>query len=1203
MKAKNSLMFVSGFLTSILCVILVLGIALGVLGTTKRVSDISKLNPQIGNVIDPNSELGKKTLLQAYQMIKKDLDKFENMTLGELKKKYGINIPDTLPGQLRFIKLSVLFNTKLKDLTHTFADKLLDSFSVEEALKSLNLHKTVKTSAPFNVLHGSDGLLSKSPFKLKEQFAKEPLLDYLQNHITFGELSKQLGIDLEKDDAFKNIDAFKDINSKSLKDSIDFFKTIDSKLKIRDVFNFAKIEKDKLSLLEEKGVLDLTFKEFADQKDELLKSIILTDVVDVNLSPYYQDDSGEYVFIAEPKKILCDPLVFDRLNGRRFNKIVQTIDGKTETSFEEDPTGAYLEYNYGYFTLYNPSNEKHASLKRYRLADSSDHSIADPRRIKADTDLFAFNKHTKSFEPYVSGKYDLLYVKNVPSTKILQRFATLQFKNPDNILKELVLSDVVDVKPDTYHFVETVSLHTTLDPDAKYAVFENDRFITINHLLPNFKSAYEGQKLYKLVSSGSSEKLLKLFAFVGFNDGATKINNLFKSFTLNELIDVEPDKYEPASDGDYVFVRDGKAGYFTLYNAAIHDASETRYSKTFKSSTNNVLKRVSHTKVNDIKSSFNSLILGELIDINNDTFVSANDFIKKFNYSSTPDGNSPIYIADPSTSCFRYNSDIGSYEACENPLIGLKYYKYLDGAYTLLDSFEPNCFVKTKVGTSHAVLKKLSFTKFDDLSTNAESLLKSMFFDEILDIENYDIVRIPSTSGTPSYFSNAYANEKDETFTFIEDSKGQYKVASRLYVQANEKQLKDKFAAGSPKTVKFKWVNLKDKIEYLVTHNGKTPIEALNSLVADEYLFVSHGGKYVFNTPWALTRINRAKAELLKPHLGNFANANVFLREEQASPIAGIHGEFSPYKNKHLNIYDPIHEKYLPYTDDTSVPGANQKAYLSLGDSTAHLYYVLKDGYYPADEYTPQEELFEENTALNHDGSFVDDSYIRSTTPLDFTNKQYYRLLKYKDNSGVTQILTKYFSPTSDTANNFVDPTSLTYSKVLCNTTLFEDEHGDYKLFDGNIVKISKDETYTGKRYFAHIGHVANSGSIPELSSTVDLLTAKSSKILRALSKKKAKVDNIDTVVKTLQLQDLISAPKRSIFQHPTLSHSTLENVADNFNTLMKTVTFGDLCDYGEYYVEAKTLEYLKNISLEKFILSIKFTNDGLVIDHDVLFA
>ena len=168
---------------------------------------------------------------------------------------------------------------------------------------------------------------------------------------------------------------------------------------------------------------------------------------------------------------------------------------------------------------------------------------------------------------------------------------------------------------------------------------------------------------------------------------------------------------------------------------------------------------------------------------------------------------------------------------------------------------------------------------------------------------------------------------------------------------------------------------------------------------------------------------------------------------------------------------------------------------------------------------------------------------------------------------------------------------------------MFEDEHGDYKLFDGNIVKISKDETYMGKRYFAHIGHVANSGSIPELSSTVDLLTAKSSKILRALSKKKAKVDNIDTVVKTLQLQDLISAPKRSIFQHPTLSHSTLETVADNFNTLMKTLTFGDLCDYGEYYVEAKALEYLKNISLEKFILSIKFTNDGLVIDHDVLFA
>ena len=1203
MRAKNSLMFISGFLTSILCVILILGISIGVLGTTKRVSDITKLNPQVGNVIDPNSELGKKTLLQAYQMIKKDLSKFDDMTLGEIKKKYGFNIPDALPGQLNFIKLSALFNTKLKDLTRTFADTILDSFTVEEALRSLQLHETVKTSAPFNVLHGADGLLSKSPFKLKEQFAKEPLLDYLQTRITFGELSKQLGVNLEEDDKFKNIDAFKNINSKNLKDAIAFFKTIDTKLKIRDVLNFANIDKNKFSLLEEKGVLDLTFKEFSDKKDELLKSIILTDVVDVNLSPYYKDDNGEYVFVSEPKKILCDPIVFNQLNGKRFKKIIKLVDGKTETSFEEDPSGTYLEYNYGYFTLYNPNNEKHSSLKKYRLADSSDYSIVDPRKIKADTALFTFNKDTNSFVPYVSGKYDLLYVKNTPSTKILQRFATLQFKNPDNLLKQVVLSDIIDIKPDNYTFVETISSSTILDSSAKYAVFENDRFLVVNHLLPNFKSAYEGQKLYKLVSSGSSEKLLKLFTYVSFDNGATKINNLFKSFTLNELIDIESDKFEPTADGDYVFINDDKAGYFTLYNAAIHSSTEIRYSKIFTSSTNNVLKRISHTKINNIKSAFSSLVLGELIDTNNDSFLSANDFIKRFNYSSTPDGNSPINVANPLTPCFRYNSDTGMYESCENPLIGLKYYKYNSGAYALLTSFEPDCFVKTKIGTSHAVLKKLAFTKFDDLNTNAENLLKSMFFDELFNVDNYDIVRAPATSGSPSYFSNVYANEKDEAFTFIEDAKGQYKVASRLYIQANEKQLADKFEVGSTNAVKFKWVNLKDKIEYLVTHAGKTPMEALNNLIIDEYLFVSHGGKYFFNTPWALTRINKAKAELLKPHFGNFASANVFIREEQTSPVLGINGEFLPYKNKHLNIYDPLHEKYVPYTNDSSVPGCNQKAYLSLGDSPTHLYYVLKDGYYPADEYTPSEELFEENTALNTDGSFVDDSYIRSTAPFDFTNKQYYRLLKYTDNAGVLHTLTKYFTPENDTANSFIDPASSTYSKVLCNTTLFENDLGNYKLFDGNIVKISKDENYTGKRYFNYIGHVANSGSIPELSRPVDLLTTKSSKILRALSKKQAKLDNIDTVVKTLQIQDLISAPKRSIFQHPTLSHSTLENISENFNTLMKTLTFGDLCNYGEYSIDVKALEYLKNINLEKFILSIKFTDVGLVIDHDILFS
>ena len=102
MKAKSGLMFMAGFLTSILTIILVLGITIGVLGTTKRVGDIAKMSPTTEKLIEPNSELGKKTVLQAYKMLRKDLSTLGDVPLKDLNKKYGIKFPERFFGGFGF---------------------------------------------------------------------------------------------------------------------------------------------------------------------------------------------------------------------------------------------------------------------------------------------------------------------------------------------------------------------------------------------------------------------------------------------------------------------------------------------------------------------------------------------------------------------------------------------------------------------------------------------------------------------------------------------------------------------------------------------------------------------------------------------------------------------------------------------------------------------------------------------------------------------------------------------------------------------------------------------------------------------------------------------------------------------------------------------------------------------------------------------
>ena len=1171
MKAKNGLMFMAGFLTSILTIILVLGITIGVLGTTKRVGDITRMSPTTEKLIDPNSELGKKTVLDAYKMLRKDLDKLGDVPLKDLKKKYGINLPEKFSGVLSFLDPSKLYEFSIRSLTQDtpkVVDALLDSFYVNKALENFGLLDTVKNSLPFDVIKNeTTGLLYKKASELKSMLDKGELIDHVQKNVKFNEVTNMLGIDLTKDEKFKDIDFIKNISGKTIKEAIESFKNIGNELKVKDVAKFAgidfmkderfkdipffaklndkpvsqfleatknisseltlgnilkiaKVDDSKLKILKEKNLLDKTIKEIVDDKDAILDSFVLSDLVDVDVAPYYEDPQGNYVMASSKQYVECDASAFDKLNGNRFRRESVIEDGKTVSKYFPNPTGSYLEYNFGYFTLYNPNKAEHASLKRYSLATSNEYSIIHPKNITATSELYTYNAVTKTFEAYASGQYDFLYQKKTASSKLLQRLFNTKLKKPDETIKELILADVIDINNDMFSDEGVVSSASSFDATAKYAIFENNRYSFVDVTLPNFKVKYDGKRLFKQASVGTSEKLLKLLSFVSFENGAQSLNSFLETATLREFTDIEFDKYELDTDGDFVFEEEGTAGHYVPYNAAVHGSTD-RYKRTYKSPTNSVLKRASSTKLNSISNLFNNLLVGEVLDIKSDVF--------KLSTSPAPDR---------------------------------KYYKYDGGVYTLLDTWSNPCYEKVKIGDSHAVLKKLALVKFNDLSSMVDNILKNVFLDELFDLTPYNIV---DTEGTKDRkFVEQYNRYANNGYTFIQDAGGNYVESDVLYEKANSLQL------GGTETVTFKWVTAKDYVEHIVS-SGETPANALERLKR-EHLYVLDNGQYHFNRPWALYRLNK--------NLTSLENSDVFVRLASSHTLSGVAGSATAYTGKNLVLYNPIDDKYVAY-DKTNV---------GLIGHDDLVYYEYKDGYYKYDKDNSRPAPLSELYKVDASGNYI------AATSLADPEQLYFK----HSSVGTTKL---YFASISDTAIDHTHLGSVKYKMVGCSPVLKPDVNGEYKLFDNQLSKLNG-EAYSGTKYSVLYGYVSDYAETGPsfLTTEVRSVAEKSLHLLTSLSKKRANLNNMNDVMSFLTLEELFDLPPNSIFAHHDLKTSTLTNLPDKFKTLMSSMSIADLCNYGEYTINNVVFNSLGKIKIDKFMQSLDVDNSGLVIDHDKLF-
>ena len=327
----------------------------------------------------------------------------------------------------------------------------------------------------------------------------------------------------------------------------------------------------------------------------------------------------------------------------------------------------------------------------------------------------------------ISGDY--LIAHEGTSSKVLQLVAYMtvaELESADDLLDSLTVGDVVDTEAETTakilkvlsdaklselgSKVDTLSLAEMTD--IKFTAYTQVDGIDGSYTLSYDKDA-DGNYIY--------------VNYDGSNPNA--------SYVTRYAYDRDTKTYTESATGKYM-----RAYYFTLYNPAVHNVDGTAPKHTYdinkgavETPSSKVLQRLAYTKVMDFSGSFNNLILGEVMDIDADSYVA-------------DDGTS-----SGETTKYYYDSALNIY---------LRVTKANESEHVA-----DTKYVVAKEGTSQSVLKRLAYVKIDDMSAAMEKITKDMLLSELVDIYNEYAVE-----ENTSFDLFAYDESKDRFF--LEDTDG-----------------------------------------------------------------------------------------------------------------------------------------------------------------------------------------------------------------------------------------------------------------------------------------------------------------------------------------------------------------------------------------------------------------------------------------------
>ncbi len=803
--------------------------------------------------------------------------------------------------------------------------------------------------------------------------------------------------------------------------------------------------------------------------DTIVNELSIGELIEITYDQYAKNPSGDYV-----KTDLFVP----------FNKYLELHkQAKAESGlFAKDASGNFVPatdesgetyVNIARYTLYDA--EKHAGLDRYALTLESATSITIQSMARRG---YLLNE--------VGEKVDSLFIDELIRVKadsavimrsLAKRGTTLN-KFAD-VADELKLSEVIEISADSARIMKSLVARDCMIKDLDKIANDLTLSETVDVKFDQFTPDASG-KYVKVVGDG--------YVFYDKNNPLMKGMPRFKKDASSS-----PATYIADNNGS--FVHDF---YFTLYNIATHSDATlyTRYDRTAAESgaSSKVLQRLAFSNIGDFSTAFDSLTLGDVIDIDPDVLEVADAAYK---------------LANPTVT----------------------YYAY-DETNHVFKRDETGVYYVSRAGESSAVLKRLAFVPVNSLSTALDTIIKDMLLSELIDVYEQYAVSVDTAynpTSTPAstiqetdrfIVKSLGVNESGKEYTFVYNQFGKYIARDYAFIPTPIAKLHQ---SG---TVRFAYKKLNNLIE-------------VASAATNGGVYYKHGEEYVDNAALCVYLASIEKFD------------NLYTRESVTS--GGI--EAATYSD--ANLYVEISGMYTPY-------------------NSAKLTHLGFDSYFVK--------------TTNEDGSMF---YVPTTTP-NASDDTYYQY-QGKDEDG-----------------NSKEPL---YSKVYCENIYVKSAGGNY-VFNGNEYvaydaakhdSLDRFDQVVGYLATANETYVKMSGAyaiaLPHTQSMVaresGMIREKSQAVIRMLATKKVTIANIDSVIKTATVGEIMEVTPDSIFEK--FADSTINSLNANLQSTITEMSVGELMEFaGVSTSNAVVRSALKDVKLKNFFDSLTFNPTvGIVVNME----
>lgn len=874
--------------------------------------------------------------------------------------------------------------------------------------------------------------------------------DDLLNSLTVG--------DVVSGDSSKIVNALKDCKLKDIGTKINTLK-IDDVIDINDESSIAM-----KSLAAHGATLD--------NIDTIVNELSIGELMEVTYDVYQAQADGDYV-----KVDLFVP----------FNKYLEIHKtAKSENGlFVKDASGNYVSttdetgdvyVNIGRYTLFD--SEKHAGLDRYALTSQSATSITIQSMARRGylIDEIGTKVDSLCIDELIRIKADSAVIMR----SLAKRGTTLN-KFAD-VADELKLSEVIEISADSARIMKSLVARDCLIKDLDKIANDLTLSETVDVKFDQFAPDASG-KYVKVVGDG--------YVFYDSENVLMQGMQRFKKDSSSS-----PATYVADDNGS--FVHDF---YFTLYNIATHSDATlyTRYDRTLVSgASSKVLQRLAFSNIGKFSTAFDSLALGDVINIDPDVLEVADADYK---------------LANPTVT----------------------YYAY-DETNHVFKRDETGVYYVSRAGESSAVLKRLAFVPVNSLSTALDTIIKDMLLSELIDVYEQYAVSVDTSYNPSSTLASTIqktdrfivkqlgVDESGKAYTFVYNQFGKYIARDYAFIQTPVSQLT---VSGN---ARFEYVKLNSVAEATIA-------------MSNGGVYYKHGEEYVDNTALCVYLAS----------IGKFDN----LYTRNAVTSGGI--EAATYSD--ANLYVEISGMYTPY---------NSAKLTHLGFSSYFVKQTKTDGtkfYVPTT--TPGE--------VNSTGDTIPYQYLG------------------KDNEG-----------------NSKEPL---YSKVYCEDIYVKSASGNY-VFNGNEYVAYDASKHDGlDRFDQVVGYLATANEtyvkvsgayaivLPHTQSMVaregGMIREKSQAVIRMLATKKVTIANIDSVIKTATVGEIMEVSPDSIFEK--FADSTINSLNANLQSTITEMSVGELMEFaGVSTNNAVVRSALKDVKLKNFFDSLTFNPTvGIVVDME----